>query len=93
MTTVFDFSADSLSGQPVELQQYKGKVLLIVNTASKCGFTPQYQGLEALHKEFAERRINMSNFRKEFFRVSLDDVEAAVARAPHRCRSSHGCRN
>ena len=49
MTTVYDFSAKRLSGEDVQLSQYKGKVLLIVNTASKCGFTPQYKGLQALY--------------------------------------------
>jgi len=62
MTTVYDFSADSLSGQPVDLSQYKGKVLLIVNTASKCGFTPQYQGLEELHKQFAGQPFEVLGF-------------------------------
>jgi glutathione peroxidase len=53
--TIFDLSADSLSGQPVNLSRYKGQVLLIVNTASKCGFTPQYQGLEAVHEQFKDK--------------------------------------
>ena len=46
-TTIYDFTAESNSGEQVNFKDYKGKVLLVVNTASKCGFTPQYDGLEA----------------------------------------------
>jgi glutathione peroxidase len=51
----FDFSATGLSGDTVALAQYKGKVLLIVNTASACGFTPQYQGLEQVYQQFRDK--------------------------------------
>jgi len=55
MPGVYDFSAKSLAGEEVSLQRFEGQVLLIVNTASKCGFTPQYRALEELHREFAGR--------------------------------------
>lgn len=50
MTTIYDFEANLLDGTPQILDVYRGKVLLIVNVASKCGFTPQYEGLEALYR-------------------------------------------
>jgi glutathione peroxidase len=62
MTRVFDFTATSLAGDDVPLKQFEGKVLLIVNTASACGFTPQYKGLEALHRELAPRGFAVLGF-------------------------------
>jgi len=51
MASIYDFSAKTLQGKDVSLSAYRGKPMLIVNTASKCGFTPQYEGLEKLYKE------------------------------------------
>jgi glutathione peroxidase len=59
---VFDFQATSLDGKPVDLAQYRGKALLIVNTASKCGFTPQYQGLETVYRELHGRGLEVLGF-------------------------------
>ena len=57
MPSVYDFEALSITGQPVPLSHYKGQVMLIVNTASACGFTPQFAGLEALHKAYGPRGL------------------------------------
>ena len=62
MPGIHEFTARSLSGEDTPLQRFEGKVLLIVNTASKCGFTPQYQGLEALHREFSPRGFAVLGF-------------------------------
>ncbi|WP_310211411.1 glutathione peroxidase [Caulobacter sp. BE264] len=60
--SVYDYSAKTLDGQDVSLADYRGQVLLIVNTASKCGFTPQYEGLEALYKAYKDRDFTVLAF-------------------------------
>jgi glutathione peroxidase len=62
MTSVYDFEAQTITGQAVKLDQYKGKVVLIVNTASKCGFTPQFEGLEALWKAYEAKGVVILGF-------------------------------
>ena len=62
MPGVYDFSATSLDGEDIALKRYEGQVLLIVNTASKCGFTPQYEGLEQLYRELSPRGFAVLGF-------------------------------
>ncbi|MES2975167.1 MAG: glutathione peroxidase [Pseudomonadota bacterium] len=62
MPSVYDFEARTINGQTVPLNQYKGKVLLIVNTASACGFTPQFGGLEELHKDYGGKGLVVMGF-------------------------------
>jgi glutathione peroxidase len=60
--TVYGFSAEALDGRPVSLEEFRGRVLLVVNTASQCGFTPQYAGLELLYRNYRERGFAVLGF-------------------------------
>jgi glutathione peroxidase len=62
MASVYDFTATSLAGEEIRLKQYEGQVLLIVNTASQCGFTPQYKGLQELYQTFSPRGFAVLGF-------------------------------
>src|SRR4051795_5234823 len=62
MSGIYDFSAQSLAGEEVPLRRFEGQVLLIVNTASACGFTPQYKGLEQLHEALSPRGFAVLGF-------------------------------
>ncbi|HEY3539905.1 MAG TPA: glutathione peroxidase [Trinickia sp.] len=62
MTSLYEFTARELGGEPVSLERYRDKVLLIVNTASECGFTPQYAGLQRLHDRYAARGFEVLGF-------------------------------
>jgi glutathione peroxidase len=62
MAGIYDFTATSLAGEDVALKRFEGQVLLIVNTASACGFTPQYRGLESLQKQLGPRGFSVLGF-------------------------------
>lgn len=62
MSTVYDFEALQINGKPVALKKFRGKVLLIVNTASACGFTPQLAGLEELHQTYGKKGLVVLGF-------------------------------
>ena len=85
--TIYDFSAQTNGGEQLSFSQYKGKVLLIVNTASKCGFTPQYEGLEDLYKKYRGQGLVIVGFPCDQFGHqepgTNEEIEAF-------CRLNHG---
>jgi glutathione peroxidase len=87
MANVHDFSAKTIDGRDVKLAEYKGHPLLIVNVASKCGLTPQYEGLEKLNKEYGARGLRVLGFPANEFGAqepgSNDDIKTF-------CTSNYG---
>ena len=87
MTTIYDYTALSNKGKEVSMADYRGKVLLIVNTASKCGFTPQYDGLEALYKKYRERGLVVIGFPCDQFGHQEPGTDEQIEEF---CRMNHG---
>ena len=87
--SAFDFTATDLHGRDQSLAQYRGRVLLIVNTASACGFTPQYAGLQRLHEDYAERGLVVLGFPCNQFGAQEKGSEAEIAQF---CDSRFGVR-
>jgi len=87
METIYDFKALDNKGREVDFSQYKGKVLLIVNTASKCGFTPQYDALEALWKKYSGQGLVVIGFPCDQFAHQEPGSDEQIAEF---CRLNHG---
>ncbi len=87
MNTIYDFTALSNKGKEVNFADYKGKVLLIVNTASKCGFTPQYDGLEALYQKYKDQGLVIIGFPCDQFGHQEPGTDEQIEEF---CRLNHG---
>ena len=79
MTSLHDFSAPAIDGTDVDLSSYDGKVVLVVNTASKCGFTPQYQGLQELYESYGDQGFTVLGFPCDQFLHQEPGSEAEIA--------------
>lgn len=77
--SVYDYAYTSIEGNPVSMSQYKGKVVLIVNTASKCGFAPQYEGLETLYQRYRDQGFEVIGFPCNQFMDQEPGDEAAIS--------------
>ena len=75
---IYDFVVKNNKGEDVKLEKYKGKVLLIVNTATKCGFTPQYEGLEKLYEEYHEKGFEILDFRCNQFKNQAPENDQEI---------------
>jgi len=87
MPTLHDFTVDDIRGKPVKLSRYKGRVALVVNTASQCGFTPQYKGLEALQKKYHAKGFDVLGFPCNQFGAQEPGSEEEIAAF---CETSFG---
>lgn len=86
MTNLYDFNATLENGEQYSLEKYKGQVVLVVNTATKCGFTPQFDGLEKLYEEYKDQGFVVLGFPSNQFKQELDSGQEAAAA----CRRDYG---
>lgn len=87
MSSLYDIQVKSIRGETKELSDYKGKVMLIVNTASKCGFAPQFKGLQRLHETYGDQGLAILGFPSNQFANQEPADEAAIAQ---HCELNHG---
>ena len=87
MTSLHDFAATSIDGHRIELSSYEGQVVLVVNTASKCGLTPQYAGLQQLHEEYGDHGLTILGFPCDQFMHQEPGTEEEIAEF---CQRNYG---
>jgi glutathione peroxidase len=87
VANVLSYTMNSLDGKPVDLAKYQGNVVLIVNVASECGYTPQYEGLQALHKKYAARGLRILGFPSNDFGAQEPGSNAQIADF---CKKNYG---
>lgn len=85
--TIYQFSANTIDGKEKSLEEYKGKVVLIVNTASECGFTPQFEGLQKLYEKYRDQGLEILGFPCNQFGGQDPDSDEEIA---HFCQSNYG---
>jgi glutathione peroxidase len=76
--SIYDFTMDSIQGKPVPLSEYKGKVALVVNVASRCGYTPQYTALEAIYRKYKDRGLVVLGFPANNFKSQEPGTDAEI---------------
>ena len=79
MASIYDFTVNDIHGKPVKLDRYRGKVMLVVNTASECGFTPQYKGLEAMYEKLHDKGLEVLGFPCNQFGAQEPGSESEIA--------------
>lgn len=87
ISSLYELKTETLQGKPADLGAYRGKVTLVVNTASECGYTPQYEGLEALHKELSPKGFSVLGFPSNDFGAQEPGTAQEIAEF---CRKNYG---